>query len=292
MKAWHFGTAWLLLLCACSVEPGGTSGFGSDAADTTGTSTTTVGGETGDTTDTSSTSGSTVAGDSTGDASSAGTSSSATTSETSGTAGASCGDGIPDGDEECDDGNDDEFDGCTSECTVPVCDDGLHNGDETDVDCGGTCQGCALCQTCLDESDCESATICGADSQCVTLAEMNIDWTANCGSAAQGATIEALAAGTYRATAIQSAGTLWLPPHNPPTTGYFFEAECTGVSFEEMRTPAGVRYINANTAFSNMVSQTETFDYAGGNLTCWIVDATCGDNDGSVEFSLESVCAR
>jgi len=43
-------------------------------------------------------------------------------------------------------------------CTPPACDDGLQNGDETDVDCGGaTCPGCDPGEMCEDGADCLSA---------------------------------------------------------------------------------------------------------------------------------------
>jgi hypothetical protein len=38
--------------------------------------------------------------------------------------------------------------------SVPVCTDALRNGDETDVDCGGSCPGCALGKRCLVDADC------------------------------------------------------------------------------------------------------------------------------------------
>lgn len=300
VKVRYSDALWLLLLGACTFEPDGTNAFSPEVGDTSSSATTSPAGETGDDTDASSSSTTTttttsVADSSGADSSSVGTDTNpttGTTDETSGTSGAVCGNGVPDDGEECDDGNDDEFDECSSECTVPVCDDGQHNGGETDVDCGGSCQACALCQTCQDASDCEGAMACSSQSQCVTQFDVSVDWSDNCGTSAQGVTIDALAAGTYRATASQSAGTLWLPGHNPPTTGYFYLAECTGVTFEEMRTPPGIRYINTNTAFSNMESETETFEYGGGDFTCWITDATCGDNNGGVDFSVESVCER
>src|SRR5688572_26431401 len=49
-----------------------------------------------------------------------------------------CGNGIVEGTEECDDGNLDETDACTSACQS-TCDDGLVDGNETDLDCGGSC---------------------------------------------------------------------------------------------------------------------------------------------------------
>jgi cysteine-rich repeat protein len=60
-----------------------------------------------------------------------------------------CGDGIVEGDEECDDGNDLDDDDCTNACTLPVCGDGVvqeHLGEACDDgntlagdECGATC---------------------------------------------------------------------------------------------------------------------------------------------------------
>jgi hypothetical protein len=39
------------------------------------------------------------------------------------------------------------------------CNDGLHNGNETDEDCGGgNCPGCATSQNCVANRDCSSDT--------------------------------------------------------------------------------------------------------------------------------------
>lgn len=38
--------------------------------------------------------------------------------------------------------------------TLPSCDDGITNGDETDLDCGGNCQGCLNGTRCRYDSDC------------------------------------------------------------------------------------------------------------------------------------------
>src|SRR5690606_26576149 len=44
-----------------------------------------------------------------------------------------CGNGLLEGTELCDDGNDDDFDGCTHLCRPPGCGDGiLHDGEECD----------------------------------------------------------------------------------------------------------------------------------------------------------------
>lgn len=42
-------------------------------------------------------------------------------------------------------------------CILPLCDDGVRNGQETDIDCGGPdCDACELGQMCLVNSDCQS----------------------------------------------------------------------------------------------------------------------------------------
>jgi cysteine-rich repeat protein len=44
--------------------------------------------------------------------------------------------------EQCDDGNADDSDWCLPSCMSASCDDGIRNGDERDVDCGGQCESC------------------------------------------------------------------------------------------------------------------------------------------------------
>jgi cysteine-rich repeat protein len=70
-----------------------------------------------------------------------------------------CGDGIKDPQEGCDDGNKIGGDGCSAECTPetpPSCNDGSTNGDETGVDCGGSCDGCPEGSACSGDNDCQS----------------------------------------------------------------------------------------------------------------------------------------
>jgi hypothetical protein len=107
---------------------------------------------TGDPTSGDTTSEPVTTGDPTGDA----TTDSLTSSDTSTTApSVTCGNGVLEQGELCDDGDDDETDECTSLCEAPTCDDGLRSGDETDVDCGGSCPGCGAGQTCGGDDDCE-----------------------------------------------------------------------------------------------------------------------------------------
>ncbi len=71
---------------------------------------------------------------------------------------ASCGDGhVYEGVEECDDANDDDVDSCSNACLQATCSDGVSNGEETDVDCGGSsCEGCANQSECALDDDCLS----------------------------------------------------------------------------------------------------------------------------------------
>ena len=45
--------------------------------------------------------------------------------------------------------------GVALQCGVPACSDGIRDGSETDVDCGGVCPGCAIGQQCASQGDCD-----------------------------------------------------------------------------------------------------------------------------------------
>ncbi|MEZ4380941.1 MAG: fibrinogen-like YCDxxxxGGGW domain-containing protein [Nannocystaceae bacterium] len=88
---------------------------------------------------------------------------------------ASCGDGlVQEGVEACDDGNADDSDACTILCAAPACDDGLKSGDESDVDCGGSCESaCELGAACSGGLDCGSyvcdAGVCALGTSCLAI---------------------------------------------------------------------------------------------------------------------------
>jgi hypothetical protein len=52
---------------------------------------------------------------------------------------------------------------CTAQgqCVPASCTDGVRNGDETDIDCGGSCPPCTSGQACSVHADCEPPAICG-----------------------------------------------------------------------------------------------------------------------------------
>jgi cysteine-rich repeat protein len=52
----------------------------------------------------------------------------------------------------------------SGQCADPGCDDDVHNGDETDMDCGGSCPPCAVGDTCEAPPDC-APNVC-LDDEC------------------------------------------------------------------------------------------------------------------------------
>ena len=77
---------------------------------------------------------------------------------------ATCGDGfVQAGVEDCDDANMSDLDACTAMCKTSACDDAILSGDETDVDCGGSCPACQLGDGCVDSGDCGSK-FCNVDT--------------------------------------------------------------------------------------------------------------------------------
>lgn len=70
--------------------------------------------------------------------------------------------------------NDDCLSGvCDTEqglCLEPTCEDGVANGEETDLDCGGPCLPCADGAGCRDDSDCVSGSCDNESLQCLAAA--------------------------------------------------------------------------------------------------------------------------
>ena len=76
--------------------------------------------------------------------------------------------------------------GCTPEyntATAERCTNGKTDGDETDVDCGGSCKACEVTQRCNQNADCGSGTTCIENTQNSVCPEVKDDPTkisANC----------------------------------------------------------------------------------------------------------------
>ncbi|MCI5146491.1 MAG: hypothetical protein D3923_13430, partial [Candidatus Electrothrix sp. AR3] len=60
-----------------------------------------------------------------------------------------------------------------SEPALLLCSDGIQNGDETDIDCGGTCEStCIADQSCVIDSDCQNSNC--ADGICQDTVDINL----------------------------------------------------------------------------------------------------------------------
>src|SRR5262245_17942625 len=89
---------------------------------------------------------------------------------------ATCGDGVTDGVEECDDGNQTDTDSCTSSCHDAVCGDGFVFATDEECDDGNTSDGDGCAATCVTETACGDGVLdegeeCDfADARCVGCA--------------------------------------------------------------------------------------------------------------------------
>ncbi|MEW5850674.1 MAG: hypothetical protein AB2A00_17945 [Myxococcota bacterium] len=72
--------------------------------------------------------------------------------------------------------------GADNTCQAPSCTDGIHNGQEADVDCGGTCGPCGIGARCNSHAACTGGTVCiwqpGPDPsrRCVDGAIVYVGW--------------------------------------------------------------------------------------------------------------------
>jgi hypothetical protein len=176
-------------------------------------------------------------------------------------------------------------------CRPAACDDGVRNGAESDVDCGGACTACTLCRRCNTNSDC-GAEVCGPGGRCTVRREVTIDWLVNCRGPGGGNTptrIEALPAGAYRVTALDSGATVWSSV-SLPSQGYFYRISCDNLSVPSLATPAGTYYANAASAFAALPTTTAQVTFGGGALICSLDDNPCSDNRGNIRFQLEHIC--
>jgi len=69
--------------------------------------------------------------------------------------------------------------GGTFACAVPTCTDGVKNGAETDVDCGGSCPVCLSGDACTQDSDCLTGACDDAEKTCLSIGELScVSWGA------------------------------------------------------------------------------------------------------------------
>lgn len=146
-----FATLAVVTAVGCSSDDSGVTSESSTSDTTTDSTSNTDTSTTSETTTETSTTGTTSVGsDSNSTTGTDSDTSTTTTTTTTGTTGSSCGDGVVDDGEICDDGvNDGAYDGCASDCTAygPSCGDGEVNGSEgcddgNDIDddeCSNSC---------------------------------------------------------------------------------------------------------------------------------------------------------
>jgi hypothetical protein len=82
----------------------------------------------------------------------------------------------------------------SSRCSASSCEDGARNGDESDIDCGGNCPGCADGGGCNGNGDCQSG-VCSAAGRCAAPScdddvvngdESDVDCGGNCANCPTG----------------------------------------------------------------------------------------------------------
>ena len=176
-------------------------------------------------------------------------------------------------------------------CQPARCDDRVRNGTETDVDCGGSCPDCALCQTCATSGDCAAGT-CSAAGRCTFRTEVYIPWLDACqGPDRMGPEVRVpgVPAGDYQITALPSGGTVWSSV-TLPVQGWFWNITCANLAVPGLATPSGTYYATPEAAFAALPSTTSTAAFAGGELRCFFTDSACNDNRGGARFRMERTC--
>jgi hypothetical protein len=173
-------------------------------------------------------------------------------------------------------------------CATGRCDNARRDGDETDVDCGGSCAPCGACRGCRTSNDCATGTC--SMGQCTVRTEVSIDWARSCtGAGGLNIPVERdLPAGRYLFTPLESAGTT-SSDVQPPGTGWMWFVSCAGLP--GTIPSSDTRWSTPAEAFAAVRGRSATFDWAGGPLRCILPDNPCTDNRGGVRFSLALQCA-
>ena len=173
-------------------------------------------------------------------------------------------------------------------CRASTCGNGVRDGNETDVDCGGSCGACEACRTCWRNADCTTGMC--LNGQCSYEVERFLDWRTQCSGTggADQLTVRNVPAGQYRVEALPSAGASaavsW------PSSGWTWrlDGDCDGLSVPAFaQTPA---FATREEAYGALSTTTATASWGGGNLVCRFRDADCRDNQGGVYFRMRMAC--
>jgi Alpha-L-arabinofuranosidase B (ABFB) domain/Ricin-type beta-trefoil lectin domain-like len=162
------------------------------------------------------------------------------------------------------------------------CDDGLVNGDETDVDCGGrACIPCEAAERCLMGTDCGSAIctnqVCQPPS-CVDLARNGDETDVNCGGSCPPCSVgRGCEVGTDCASSSCAGSTCTVPQCDgiTPDPGCPLLADSTAYSLRPMSAPTSCVDVAALGTGNGVAIQQYTCAGAA-NQTFWAVAATDG----------------
>jgi hypothetical protein len=178
-----------------------------------------------------------------------------------------------------------------STCQPPTCTDGVRNGGESDVDCGGpTCPRCARCRACGSDADCADGA-CGAARRCTVRRDVTVNWLTNCRGPGGGntpVTVGGLPAGNYDVTPLRSAATVWNPVVFP-SNGWLWSINCDNLAVPTLST-GSTFYATPEAAYAVVMNRSERARFNGGDLVCAFSDNPCSDNQGAISFRMELVC--
>ena len=195
---------------------------------------------------------------------------------------AACGNGILEGNEGCDHGPENGGKYCNVDCTAPTCKDFTLNQEESDIDCGGSCSACGLCQFCNDDADCNGSCVGGT---CTRTDLLVIDYLTNCGDTTDPwVTGPVVPGGSYIVTAEGGGGSV-----NGEGNNYGWLAECVGFNLKQMSAP--FVYFSPQDAFGALSLTQLQLEYAGGSLRCGLIDPACADNIAGVSLSFTLQCS-
>jgi hypothetical protein len=215
------------------------------------------------------------------------------------------GDDGDDGTDSSSDGSSEDGSGSGEETGAdPTCDDEEHNGDETDVDCGGGCMPCPDHDMCQDAEDCQSMNCdlddltctpaacddaihnggeamadCGGPCPVCILEELRPDWAAaDEGDETQPA-IDLASDGTLALAWIDAQSDVqfrWFHPDGTPTDGYLASgntADAESAPVVRIRETDGLEMIVAYLDPENMDSVVEFrgFDPTGAQTSAPVV---------------------
>jgi len=190
-----------------------------------------------------------------------------------------CGNGIVEGKEGCDYGAENGSAYCNADCTAPTCSDFIQNLDESDVDCGGACAPCGLCQPCNNDADCDGTCLGG---KCSRTDLLDINYLTNCGITSDlWITGPVIPGGAYLVVAEGGGGSV-------NGEGFGWLAECVGFDLQPMS--IDFEYASPQEAFASLNPNQLLLEFTGGELRCGLYDQLCDDNTGGVSLSFTLQC--